>query len=203
MKWRPFQPDLGSACWHFLTLIWKKKNQTPQPLVVHFHSAASLCWCVRSDGEHDAQLFMNMHVRNEREQKSAPYLRILMQPFPLVRKNMSLSLFHEISFTSNLNCSSALERCVLASMKVTTSSLFPTAMVWPSGLQQMLMFSPLDKDSVLMTQWWARFKEGSWLLYGWAFWMTDTKVPAIIPADFPQTVRLLYLWITRRFFVFI
>lgn len=70
------------------------------------------------------------------------YLRILMQPLPFVRKNMSLSLFQEISFTSNLNCSSALERCVLASMKVTTSSLFPTAMVWPSGLQQMLMFSP-------------------------------------------------------------
>lgn len=65
-----------------------------------------------------------------------------MQPFPLVRKNMLLSLFQEISFTSNLNCSSALERCVLASMKVTTSSLFPTAMVCPSGLQQMLMFSP-------------------------------------------------------------
>lgn len=57
------------------------------------------------------------------------YLRILMQPLPFVRKNMSLSLFQEISFTSNLNCSSALERCVLASMKVTTSSLFPTAMV--------------------------------------------------------------------------
>lgn len=70
------------------------------------------------------------------------YLRMLMQPLPLVRKNMSLSLFQEISFTSNLNCSSALERWVLASMKVTTSSLFPTAMVWPSGLQQMLMFSP-------------------------------------------------------------
>lgn len=65
-----------------------------------------------------------------------------MQPFPLVRKNMLLSLFQEISFTSNLNCSSALERCVFASMKVTTSSLFPTAMVCPSGLQQMLMFSP-------------------------------------------------------------
>lgn len=70
------------------------------------------------------------------------YLRILMQPPPLVRKNMSLSLFQEISFTSNLKCSSALEQCVLASMKVTTSSLLPTAMVWPSGLQQMLMFSP-------------------------------------------------------------
>lgn len=73
------------------------------------------------------------------------YLRMLMQPLPLVRKNMSLSLFQEISFTSNLNCSSALERWVLASMKVTTSSLFPTAMVWPSGLQQMLMFSPTKR----------------------------------------------------------
>lgn len=75
------------------------------------------------------------------------YLRMLMQPFPLVRKNMLLSLFQEISFTSNLNCSSALERCVLASMKVTTSSLFPTAMVCPSGLQQMLMFSPGGTES--------------------------------------------------------
>lgn len=74
--------------------------------------------------------------------REGQYLRILMQPPPLVRKNMSLSLFQEISLTSNLNCSSALERCVLASMKVTTSSLLPTAMVWPSGLQQMLMFSP-------------------------------------------------------------
>lgn len=70
------------------------------------------------------------------------YLRIFMQPLPFVRKNMSLSLFQEISFTSNLNCSSALERWVFASMNVTTSSLFPTAIVWPSGLQQMLMFSP-------------------------------------------------------------
>lgn len=69
-----------------------------------------------------------------------------MQPLPLVRKNMLLSLFQEISFTSNLNCSSALERCVLASMKVTTSSLFPTAMVCPSGLQQMLMFSPAETE---------------------------------------------------------
>ncbi|CAG5993536.1 unnamed protein product, partial [Menidia menidia] len=57
-----------------------------------------------------------------------PVAKMLMQPLPLVRKNMSLSLFQEISFTSNLNCSSALERCVLASMKVTTSSLLPTAM---------------------------------------------------------------------------
>lgn len=71
-----------------------------------------------------------------------PHLRMLIQPLPLVRKNMLLSLFQEISLTSNLNCSSAFERCVLASMKVTTSSLLPTAMVCPSGLQQMLMFSP-------------------------------------------------------------
>lgn len=80
------------------------------------------------------------------------YLRMLMQPFPLVRKNMLLSLFQEISLTSNLNCSSAFERCVLASMKVTTSSLFPTAMVCPSGLQQMLMFSPggTERQQVLL-----------------------------------------------------
>lgn len=70
------------------------------------------------------------------------YLNILIQPFPFVRKNMSLSLFQEISLTSNLNCSSPRGRCVLASMKVTTSSLLPTAIVWPSGLQHMLIFSP-------------------------------------------------------------
>lgn len=67
---------------------------------------------------------------------------MLMQPLPFVKKNISLSLFQEISLTSNLNCSSARGRWVFASMKVTTSSLFPTAMVWPSGLQHMLMFSP-------------------------------------------------------------
>lgn len=67
---------------------------------------------------------------------------MLMQPLPLVKKNISLSLFQEISLTSNLNCSSARGRWVFASMKVTTSSLFPTAMVWPSGLQHMLIFSP-------------------------------------------------------------
>lgn len=71
------------------------------------------------------------------------YLRMLMQPLPLVRKNMLLSLFQEISFTSNLNCSSVFGRWVLTSMNVTISSLFPTAMVWPSGLQQMLIFSPI------------------------------------------------------------
>ncbi len=40
------------------------------------------------------------------------YLNILIQPFPFVRKNMSLSLFQEISLTSNLNCSSPRARCV-------------------------------------------------------------------------------------------
>ena len=73
---------------------------------------------------------------------------MLIQPLPFVRKNMLLSLFQEISLTSNLNCSSALERCVLASMNVTTSSLLPTAMVCPSGLQQILMFSPGNPDTI-------------------------------------------------------
>lgn len=77
-----------------------------------------------------------------------PHLRMLIQPLPFVRKNMLLSLFQEISLTSNLNCSSALERCVLASIKVTTSSLLPTAMVCPSGLQQILMFSPGNPDII-------------------------------------------------------
>lgn len=63
-------------------------------------------------------------------------------PWPLVRKKRSPWLFHEISLTSNLNCSSARDLCVLASMKVTRSSLLPTAMVLPSGDQHMLMFSP-------------------------------------------------------------
>lgn len=76
------------------------------------------------------------------------HLRMLIQPLPFVRKNMLLSLFQEISLTSNLNCSSALERCVLASIKVTTSSLLPTAMVCPSGLQQILMFSPGNPDII-------------------------------------------------------
>lgn len=77
-----------------------------------------------------------------------PHLSMLIQPLPFVRKNMLLSLFQEISLTSNLNCSSALERCVLASMNVTTSSLLPTAMVCPSGLQQILMFSPGNPDTI-------------------------------------------------------
>lgn len=63
-----------------------------------------------------------------------------MQPWPLVRKKRSLAMFHEISFTSNLNCLSAFTLYVLLSIKVTRSSLFPTAIVCPSGLQVMLMF---------------------------------------------------------------
>lgn len=71
-----------------------------------------------------------------------PYLKIWMQPCPLVRKNKLLCLFHEISFTSKLNCSSALILCVRVSMKVTRSSLFPTAIVLPSGDHVILIFSP-------------------------------------------------------------
>ncbi len=87
------------------------------------------------------------------------YLNILIQPFPFVRKNMSLSLFQEISLTSNLNCSSPRARCVLASMKVTTSSLLPTAMVWPSGLQHMLMFSPKHYQRISHT--WINLKRST------------------------------------------
>merc|ERR1719458_2065835 len=58
-----------------------------------------------------------------------------MQLRPLVRKKRSLAMFHEISFTSNLNCLSAFTLYVLLSIKVTRSSLFPTAIVCPSGLQ--------------------------------------------------------------------
>lgn len=64
------------------------------------------------------------------------------QPCPFVKKNWSLVLFHAISLTSKLNCSSARILCVRVSMNVTKSSLLPTAIVFPSGDQVMLMFSP-------------------------------------------------------------
>lgn len=64
------------------------------------------------------------------------------QPWPFVRKNKSLLLFHAISFTSKLNCSSARILCVRVSMNVTKSSLLPTAIVLPSGDHVMLIFSP-------------------------------------------------------------
>jgi len=70
------------------------------------------------------------------------YLNIWILPFPLVKKNRSPSLFQLISLTSNLNCSSTRALKVLASINVTKSSLFPTAMVWPSGDQHTLIFSP-------------------------------------------------------------
>ena len=84
-----------------------------------------------------------------------------MQPWPLVRKNKLDSLFHEISFTSNLNCSSAMILCVRTSMNETRSSLLPTAIVFPSGAQAILIFSPLvemvaaafdDLDSQIRTE---------------------------------------------------
>src|ERR1041385_3748474 len=62
---------------------------------------------------------------------------------PDVTKNRSFSLFQLISLTSNLKCCSCRIFFALKSMKVRTSSLFPTATVRPSGDQQMLMFSPL------------------------------------------------------------
>lgn len=65
-----------------------------------------------------------------------------MHPWPLVKKNKSLVLFHEISLTSKLYCSSALILCVRASINVTKSSLFPTAIVSPFGAQVILIFSP-------------------------------------------------------------
>ena len=70
------------------------------------------------------------------------YLSICMLPCPLVRKKRSPSLFHDISFTSNLYCSSLLDLWLLTSMNVIRSSLFPTAIVLPSGDQHILMFSP-------------------------------------------------------------
>ena len=84
-----------------------------------------------------------------------------MQPWPLVRKNKLDSLFHEISFTSNLNCSSAMILCVRTSMNETRSSLLPTAIVLPSGAQAIFIFSPLvetvaaafdDLDSQIRTE---------------------------------------------------
>ena len=77
------------------------------------------------------------------------YLRMWILPCPLVKKNKSPSLFHEISFTSELNCFSTFERCVLVSMNVTKSTLFPTAIVEPSGDQQMFMFSPAENKYTL------------------------------------------------------
>lgn len=65
------------------------------------------------------------------------------QPWPLVRKNWSLSLFHEISLTSKWNCCSARILWVRVSMNVIRSSLLPTAMVLPSGDHVILIFSPL------------------------------------------------------------
>lgn len=62
---------------------------------------------------------------------------------PLVKKRRSDGLLHDISLTSNLNCSSRTILWDLASMNVTRSSLLPTAMVLPSGAQAMLIFSPL------------------------------------------------------------
>lgn len=70
------------------------------------------------------------------------YLRIWICPCPLVRKNKSPVLFQLNSFTSNLNCSSFFVLWVFASIKVTKSSLLPTAIVLPSGDQLMLIFSP-------------------------------------------------------------
>lgn len=74
-----------------------------------------------------------------------------MQPCPFVRKKKLLCLFHEISFTSKLNCSSALILCVRVSMKVTRSSLFPTAIVLPSGDHVMLIFSPREEKFMIRT----------------------------------------------------
>lgn len=65
-----------------------------------------------------------------------------MHPWPFVKKNKSLVLFQAISFTSKLNCSSARTLSVRVSMNVTKSSLFPTAIVWPSGDHVIFIFSP-------------------------------------------------------------
>jgi len=70
------------------------------------------------------------------------------QPSPFVRKNRSLVLFHEISFTSNWNCFSIFILVVLVSIKVTRSSLFPTAIVFPSGAHVILMFSPVNEKRI-------------------------------------------------------
>lgn len=65
-----------------------------------------------------------------------------MHPWPFVKKNKSLVLFHAISFTSKLNCSSARILYVRVSINVIKSSLLPTAIVFPSGDHVMLIFSP-------------------------------------------------------------
>ena len=74
-----------------------------------------------------------------------------MHPSPLVKKNKLLLLFHSISFTSNLNLLSKSLRLsvrilnILASIKVTKSSLFPTAIEFPSGDHVILRFSPVSE----------------------------------------------------------
>lgn len=70
------------------------------------------------------------------------YLKICIQPCPFVKKNKLLVLFQDISFTSKLYCSSARILWVRASINVTKSSLFPTAIVSPFGAQVILIFSP-------------------------------------------------------------
>uniref|UniRef100_A0A6B0UX71 Uncharacterized protein n=1 Tax=Ixodes ricinus TaxID=34613 RepID=A0A6B0UX71_IXORI len=77
-----------------------------------------------------------------------------MHPCPLVRKKWVFALFQEISFTSNLNCWSVRTLWERTSMKDTRSSLLPTAIVCPSGDQQMLMFSPFVPTTV--TDFWVR-----------------------------------------------
>ena len=72
----------------------------------------------------------------------ATHLSTTMWPLPDVMKNRLFSWFQEISFTSKRNCSSrTILRC-RTSMNDTRSSLFPTAIVWPFGDHEMLMFSP-------------------------------------------------------------
>ena len=66
-------------------------------------------------------------------------------PVPEVKNKRLLSLFQLSSFTSNLNDCSARILAILVSIKVTRSSLLPTAMVWPSGDQHMFIFSPIQK----------------------------------------------------------
>ena len=68
-----------------------------------------------------------------------------MHPWPLVKKKRLLALFHSISLTSNLKACSVLILNIRASMNVTKSSLFPTAIELPSGDQVMLIFSPEKK----------------------------------------------------------
>ena len=68
-----------------------------------------------------------------------------MHPCPLVKKNKLLLLFHSISFTSNLKGFSERILNILASIKVTKSSLLPTAIEFPSGDHVMLIFSPTNE----------------------------------------------------------